>query len=211
AAAINSIVTETPPDSVNYGTISFGDHEAWLLRENTDDHRLVKVARKIAETLAQWDIPHLIVGGLAVQEHGYPRFTIDVDVVVPDVLEAVEFLTANITGPFQTVPGVAGRLLDTRYNVKIDLLPAGRVLRHGCEVPFPVPREVSEQPRIISLPELVSLKLDSYRVNPLRRAKDFADVTELIQWKKLPRDLPVAEPVRQLYLDTWDALQAEPS
>lgn len=34
-----------------------------MLRENTDDHRLVKVARKVAETLAHWDIPHLIVGG----------------------------------------------------------------------------------------------------------------------------------------------------
>lgn len=93
--------------------------------------------------------------------------------------------------------------------VKIGLLPAGQVVRQGCEVPFPVPKEVSEEPRIVSLPDLVSLKLDSYRVSPLRRAKDFADVTELIQWKSLPRDLPVAAPVRQLYLDTWDGLKAE--
>ena len=93
--------------------------------------------------------------------------------------------------------------------MKIDLLPAGQVLRQGCEVPFPVPKEVSEEPRIVSLPDLVSLKLDNYRVSPLRRLKDKADVTELIQWKKLPRDLPVAAPVRQLYLDTWDGLLAE--
>ena len=202
-------MSEAPPTPVHYGTVAFGDREAWLLRENTDEHRLVKVARKVAETLAHWDIPHLIVGGLAVQEHGYPRFTIDVDVVVPDVLAAVEFLTADVVGPFRRVPGVDDRLVDTRYDVKIDLLPAGRVLRHGCEVPFPVPKEVSEEPRIVSLPDLVSLKLDSYRASPLRRAKDFADVTELIQWKRLPRDLPVAAPVRQLYLDTWDGLKAE--
>lgn len=207
----NPFVNEAPPASVNCGTVTFGDREAWLLRENTDEHRLVKVARKVAETLAHWDIPHLIVGGLAVQEHGYPRFTIDVNVVVPDVLEAVELLTEDVTGPFRRVPGVADRLVDTRYDVKIDLLPGGRVLRHGCEVPFPVPTEVSEEPRIISLPDLVSLKLDSYRVSPLRRAKDFADVTELVQWKRLPRDLPVAAPVRQLYLDTWDGLKAEGS
>ena len=55
--------------------------------------------------LAEHEIPHLIVGGLAVQEHGYPRVTIDVDIVVPDVLEAVEFLTASLTGPFYRVPG----------------------------------------------------------------------------------------------------------
>jgi hypothetical protein len=69
-------------------------------------------------TLAAHDIPHLIVGGVAVQELGYPRVTIDVDIVVPDVVELI-----------------------------------------------------------------------------LRR--------------KLPRDLPVAQAVRPLYLETWDALQAE--
>lgn len=209
AAGRTRIVNAIPPTSVNYGTVTFGDREAWLLRENTDDHRLVKVARKVAEILAHWDIPHLIVGGLAVQEHGYPRFTIDVDVVVPDVLAAAEFLTADVAGPFRRVPGVADRLVDTRYGVKIDLLPAGRVLRHGCEVPFPEPKEVSEEPRVVSLPDLVSLKLDSYRVSPLNRAKDFADVIELIKWKNLPRDLPVAAPVRQRYLDAWDGLRAE--
>ena len=68
---------------------------------------------------------------------------------------------------------------------------------------------ISAEPRLVSLPDLISLKLDSYRVSPLRRLKDKADVTELIQWKKLPRDLPVAAPVRQLYTDTWDGLQTE--
>jgi hypothetical protein len=38
-----------------------------------------------AETLAHFDIPHLIAGGLAVQEHGYHRVTLDVDLVVPDI------------------------------------------------------------------------------------------------------------------------------
>ncbi len=202
-------VNPVPAALLNYGTVTFGDRDAWLLRENSDDHRLVKVARTVAETLAHWDIPHLIVGGVAVQEHGYPRFTIDVDVVVPDVLAAAEFLTADVAGPFRRVPGVADRLVDTRFGVTIDLLPAGGVLRHGCEVPFPEPTEVSEEPRVVSLPDLVSLKLDSYRVSPLNRAKDFADVIELIKWKNLPRDLPVAAPVRQRYIDAWDGLRAE--
>lgn len=86
---------------MNEATVSFGDREAWLLRGNSEEHRLVKVARKVAEVLAHWNIPHLIVDGLAVQEHGYPRFTVDVDVVVPYVLEAVEFLTADVAGPFR--------------------------------------------------------------------------------------------------------------
>lgn len=202
-------MNEAAPASVNYGPVTFGDREAWLLRENSDDHRLVKVAHQVATVLAHWDIPHLIVGGLAVQEHGYPRFTIDVDVVVPDVLEAVEFLTADVAGPFRRVPGVADRLVEVSSEAKIDLLPGGQVLRTGCQVPFPEPTEISAEPRIVSLPDLVSLKLDSCRVSPLLRAKDKADVVELILARKLPRDFPVAEPVRRFYCDTWDALKAE--
>ena len=78
---------------------------AYILRENTGTSGIVETARTVAATLADHEIPHLVVGGLAVQEHGYPRVTIDVDIVVPDVLEAVEFLTASLTGPFYRVPG----------------------------------------------------------------------------------------------------------
>jgi hypothetical protein len=79
---------------------------AYILRENTGTSGLVESARVAVALLADHDIPHLIVGGLAVQEHGYPRVTIDVDIVVPDVLEAVEWLTANLSGPFFRVPKV---------------------------------------------------------------------------------------------------------
>jgi hypothetical protein len=90
------------------------DREAYLLRENTGTTGLELTARAAAEGLARFDIPHLIVGGLAVQEHGYPRLTVDVDIVVPDVPEAVEFLTADISGPFMRIPGVQDRVVDRR-------------------------------------------------------------------------------------------------
>ncbi|HEX4646607.1 MAG TPA: hypothetical protein VH598_13470 [Verrucomicrobiae bacterium] len=185
------------------------DYDAYLIRENTGTSGLVETARAAADTLAHFDIPHLIVGGLAVQEHGYPRVTIDVDIVVPDVLEAVEFLTADVTGPFVRVQGCDDRLVDRRNQVKIDLLPGGRVLRQGCQVPFPIPAIVADTPQWIALADLISLKLDSWFVSPLRRLKDKADVIELISRRNLPRDLAVAPAVRGLYLETWDALKAE--
>jgi hypothetical protein len=79
------------------------NRDAYILRENTGTSGIVATARTAVSVLADHEIPHLIVGGLAVQEHGYPRVTIDVDIVVPDVLEAVEFLTASLTGPFYRV------------------------------------------------------------------------------------------------------------
>jgi hypothetical protein len=91
----------------------------------------------------------------------------------------------------------------------VDLLPAGKVLQRGCKVPFPQPGKVAEQLQIVSLEELISLKLDSWANNPTRRLKDKADVVELIKYRKLPRDLAVNPAVRAHYLETWDALQAE--
>jgi hypothetical protein len=63
--------------------------DAYILREGTGTSGVLAAAQTAAELLAEHDIPHLIVGGIAVQEHGYPRVTIDVDVVVPDVLELI--------------------------------------------------------------------------------------------------------------------------
>lgn len=185
------------------------DQGAFILRENTGTSGLVESARAAVAVLADHDIPHLIVGGLAVQEHGYPRVTIDVDIIVPDVLEAVEFITASVTGPFDRVPQMDDRVEDRRNGVIIDLLPAGRILKAGCKVPFPEPAKVTEQLQIIKLEDLVSLKLDSWSGSPLRRHKDKTDVIELILRRKLPRDLAVAPVVRALYTETWDALQAE--
>jgi hypothetical protein len=182
---------------------------AYVLRENTGTSGLVESARAAVVVLADHDIPHLIVGGLAVQEFGYPRVTIDVDIVVPDVLEAVEWLTAIVTGPFFRVPQFQDRVEDRRNGVLIDLLPAGKVLKRGCKVPFPKPVKVTEQFQIVSLEELVSLKLDSWNNSPNKRLKDKSDVVELILRRQLPRDLAVDPAVRSLYTETWDALSAE--
>jgi hypothetical protein len=159
--------------------------------------------------LAAQGIPHLVAGGLAVQEYGYFRVTLDADVIVTDVLEAVEFVTANLSGPFYRHQGLGDTVEDRRNGVLINFLPAGKVLRPGCRVPFPEPTEVSATPRFITLDQLVSLKLDSWRNSQTGRLKDKADVVELIKKKKLPRGLAVQGSVRQLYTETWDALQAE--
>jgi hypothetical protein len=185
------------------------NQDAYLLRENTGTSGVVETARAAAAVLADHDIPHLIVGGIAVQEHGYPRVTIGVDIVVPDVLEAVEWLTASLTGPFYRGPEIHGRVEDRRNGAFVDLLPAGKVLKRGCRVPFPQPGKVVEELQIVKLEELISLKLDSWSGSPVRRHKDRTDVIELITRRKLPRALAVNPVVRPLYEETWDALQAE--
>ena len=80
-------------------------------------------------------------------------------------------------------------------------------MQRGCKVPFPQPGKVAEQIQIVTLEELISLKLDSWAGSPpVRRHRDKTDVIELIKYRKLPRDLAVNPAVRALYLETWDAL-----
>ncbi len=183
--------------------------EALFLREATGTSAVAETARAVAAALAHYDIAHLIAGGLAVQEHGYPRVTVDVDVIVPDVLEAAEFGTADLAGPLARVLDFPDRLRDKRSGVIIALLPGGQVLKAGCQVPFPAPKTASEHLQFVTLEELISLKLDSWANSPLRRLRDKTDVVELILRRKLPRGLPVLAAVRDNYLQTWDALQAE--
>lgn len=182
---------------------------AYYLREATGTAGLEQTARTAVSRLADHHIPHLIVGGLAVQEHGYPRVTVDVDIVVPDVIEAVEYLTADLAGPFVRVRGCEDTVRDQGNEVLIKLLPAGHVLKAGCKVPFPEPQNVSEQPTFVSLEELISLKLDSWFNTPVRRLKDRTDVIELIARRRLARELVLQPAVQALYEDTWDALRAE--
>jgi hypothetical protein len=183
--------------------------EAYILREGTGTTGVLEAARTAAGLLAEHDIPHLIVGGIAVQEHGYPRVTIDVDIVVPDVLEAVELLTASLTGPFYRVPEAADRLEDRRTHTFVDLLPAGRVVKPGCKVPFPQPTRGAGELQIATLEQLISLKLDSWVNSPLKRLRDKTDVVELILRRQLPRDLAVHPVVRARYEEIWHALKAE--
>jgi hypothetical protein len=92
--------------------------------------------------------------------------TVDVDIVVPNVLEAVEFLTADLSSPFARVKGCEDRVEDRRNGVQVDLLPAGKVLKRGCQVPFPQPTKTTEKLQIVSLEDLLSLKLGNRPAEP---------------------------------------------
>ena len=166
-------------------------------------------ARAVTAALARHNIPHLVAGSLVVQEYGYPGVTLDVDIIVPDVLQAAKIATTDSTRHWARAAGVPTRLQDTRHGVIIDLRPAGKVLQTGCKVPFPNPTVVSDQLKFVMLEQLISLKLDSWSISPVRRLADKAHVVELMIRRELPRDLGIHLAVRDIYLETWDALQVE--
>jgi hypothetical protein len=159
---------------------------------------LDKVLRKALKVLFEWGIPHLVGGGYAVQAYEYRRTTDDVDIIVPDIARAVDVLSRF---DFKEISPT--RVADRKPpNLEIDLLQGGK--RMGVSpVPFPQPTQVSSQPQIAPLPDLVSLKLGA------GRSQDIADVVHLITANSLPKNYAVDPAVKAKYEQAWDTAAAE--
>ena len=161
--------------------------------------------RKAVRVLAEADIPSLVVGGYAVQENGYARFTSDVDIVVPNVAAARAVLTLH---GFRENPGSRMTVTDRTSKVEVDLLPGGASVGPGPLL-LPLPREVASQPVIADLRTLLEIKLSSYLGSPNSRIQDLADVVALIKANRLPRDFALHAEVAGKYRESWDGLREE--
>src|SRR5260370_38844642 len=161
--------------------VSF-EEQAEFLRESSGSN-IEKTLHKGVKVLALFRIPHFGRGGFAVQEHGYPRFTVDVDIIVPDLEFAREKLCMN---GFRANPGSKMTVTDRETRVEIDLLPGGGKVDPG-PLTLPVPTLVSDKPQILTLESLISSKLSTYLGRGIERAQDYADVVKLIQANRLPR------------------------
>jgi hypothetical protein len=91
--------------------------------------------------------------------------------------------------------------------VEIDLLPGGSKLDPG-PLTFPAPAHVSNQPQILTLQNLISLKLSTYIGRGVHRIQDYADVVKLVEANQLPRDYDVDARVRDAYQKAWDELHS---
>ncbi|MGD0771412.1 MAG: hypothetical protein ABSC05_01185 [Candidatus Solibacter sp.] len=179
--------------------------QAELLRESSGSTNIKTTLLKALKVLKLFHIPHYVCGGFAVQEHGYPRFTIDVDIIVPDVEFAREKLAMN---GFKANPGSRMTVTDRESKVEIALLPGGGKVGPG-PISFPMPTKVSDKPQILALYDLISLKLSSYMGSPIDRAQDYADAIKLIQVNHPSREFGVDAKVRELYHTLWDQIHAK--
>src|ERR1700688_1887447 len=92
--------------------------QAEFLRESSGSTNIEKTLRKALRVLKLFNIPHYVCGGFAVQEHGYPRFTVDADIIVPDVDFAREKLAMN-------------GFRENHGSQMVDLLPGGKKMDSG--------------------------------------------------------------------------------
>jgi hypothetical protein len=169
---------------------------------------------RITRRLRELGIPYALAGGMALFQHGFRRFTEDVDILV--TRGGLRLLHEKLDG-LGYVPPFAGskNLRDAESGVRIEFLVTGDFPGDGKPKPvaFPDPEAVSVQIgdlRVLGLPTLVELKLASGMTNP-GRLKDLADVQELVKILRLPRDFAdrLDPYVRPQYDMLWTASQPD--
>ncbi len=145
--------------------------------------RYGRVIQAVDHLLAIIDCESVVGGGWAVWRHGYVgRVTQDVDIVLP-ATKVEEFLrVASVSGfsILSVAPGRWPKLLHTKTDVKVDVLPEGETPgtpSKPAPTTIPHPEKMGARGsrlRYMLLPSLVELKLAA------GRAQDEADVIKLL-------------------------------
>lgn len=171
-----------------------------------------KALDKLVRTLDAARIPYAIVGAMALNEFGYQRVTVDVDVLLS--VEGLAALRARHLGRgyVEKFPGSRG-LRDPEHGVDIDVVLAGMYPGDGEPKPvaFPDPAAAAQRGArvaLLPLPVLLELKLASGMTAP-HRLKDLADVLEVIRVLELPAEFAgeLNPYVREKYGELWRAAQ----
>jgi hypothetical protein len=138
------------------------------------------------------------IGGLAVQEHGYVRWTDDVDVVV-DADHFSEVLDKMRELGFMINPD--GSLQNRQTGAKVDLLKEGVVL-HNARMALPHPRDLGPNLGFATVPSMIRLKLDAHR------RQDLADIVR-IMYSHLDKTDAISAALPELYRKEFLDLAAE--
>ena len=196
-ATFEQQLTSDPRWAMNEGSLFFEDKGA-----------VQESLRRIAGRLNELGVPYAIAGGMALFQHGYRRFTEDVDILVTrDGLKAIHKALDGLgyVRPFEK----SKNLRDAQSGVKIEFLLSGDYPGDGKRQPvqFPDPERVAIDKggiKFVDLATLIELKLASGMTGS-DRLKDLADVQELIKRLGLPQDFQARlnESVRGKYLELW--------
>jgi hypothetical protein len=153
-----------------------------------------RTLRSLAARLDAEGIPYAILGGMALNIHGFVRETVDVDVLL--TRESLDRFRERLVGRGY-VPAFEGALKsfkDAETGVRIDVIAAGDFPGDGKpkDVVFPAPAGIAVEKgglRVVPLETLLELKIASGLSAEHRRLVDLADVQRTIEALKLPKEL----------------------
>ncbi|MBY0497267.1 MAG: hypothetical protein K2Y23_23930 [Cyanobacteria bacterium] len=180
------------------------------------DADVQRALEKLVVTLSALDIAYAIIGAMALNEFGYRRTTVDIDLLL--TAEGLEAFRTNCLGRgyVEKFPGSRG-VRDTEHGVDIDIVLAGTYPGDGKPKPvaFPDPAVAATRGTrvaLLPLPRLLELKLASGITAP-HRLRDLADVQETIRVLRLPQSVAdeLDPSVRDEYLELWRTVQDLPA
>jgi len=179
--------------------------------------RLYGTLRRLVQRLDAEDIPYALLGGLALAEHGYPRLTEDIDLLMtPSGLERFRQQLVG-RGYRPAFSGASKTFRDTETGVRIEIVTTGEYPGDGLPKPvaFPDPADPGvmmeiEGVCVVTLEKLIELKLASGTSAP-HRLRDLADVQDLIARLGLPLALAgrLDSSVQAAYRDLWEKARAD--
>lgn len=180
---------------------------------------LNETLRRIVGDLDKRGIDYSLIGAVALNQHGYLRFTEGIDLLVSK--EGLEKFQNELSGLGYrpAFEGATKKFRTTQENVTVELIVAGEFPGDGKEKPVVFPNPEDDQIEIdgiktLKLEKLIELKLASGMTAP-HRLKDLADVQELIKIKNLDDDFAeklnpfVREKFLELQISVADSFEQE--
>ena len=153
-----------------------------------------RTLRSLAARLDAEGIPYAILGGMALNIHGFVRETVDVDVLL--TRESLDRFRERLVGRgyVPAFEGALKKVKDAETGVRIDVIAAGDFPGDGKpkDVVFPAPAGIAVEKgglRVVPLETLLELKIASGLSAEHRRLVDLADVQRTIEALKLPKEL----------------------
>jgi hypothetical protein len=145
--------------------------------------------KRLVKDLERNEIEYVVIGAIALNQHGYRRFTEDIDLLLTK--EGLEKFREKLVGLGYrpAFSGAKKKFRTTEENVPVEIITTGEFPGDGLPkaVEFPNPKDFSVEidgVKTVSLEKLIELKLTS-GISAADRLKDLADVQELIKIKNL--------------------------
>jgi hypothetical protein len=209
-----------PNESTNTRSLLEGYAEAqrYFMGEGILNNALAELAAR----LTSHGIDYVVIGAVALKEHGYERVTENIDLVL--TAEGVAKFNKKLLGRGglglegydQVTPGSSKRLRTFPGGVSINVMITGDYPGDGKPKPVTMPEPFLasieiDGVRFVTLEKLIELKLAS-GMAASDRLKDLADVQELIKIRGLgPEFATQLDPyVRGKFLELYETIRQSP-
>ena len=169
--------------------------------------------KQLARDLDARGIDYAVIGAVALNQHGYQRFTSDINILLSPA--GLERFRAELVGRGYrpAFEGAHKKFRATGENVPIEIITAGEYPGDGKPkaIVFPDPALVSVEiggVKTVNLEKLVELKLAS-GLSGMDRLRDLADVQDLIRILGLSAEFAerIDDSVRAAYRDLWNGVR----